>query len=156
MPPLYLDGRTELFFRNLMAFEQIHYIGDSYIIVYITFLGEPIKTPNDVEILVQYGILKNVLGNTKEVSKFFNTICKNVKLLSFRYYYSDVCMKLDKFYNDRSNRNIAILKQNYFPHPWAAVAVIHAIVSLILSIVQTAIAVISSIKARGTNIHDGN
>ncbi|GMG99640.1 hypothetical protein Nepgr_001480 [Nepenthes gracilis] len=146
MQPLYLDDWTEHFFRNLMVFEQCHHIHDSYIIDYIAFLGDLIKTPNDVEILVRYGVLKNLLGNTEDALNFFNTLGKHAKLPTSRYYYSDVCMKLDKFYNDGWNRSIAMLKQKYFAHPRAAAAIIYAVVILILSIVNSATGVISNIN----------
>ncbi|GMG99648.1 hypothetical protein Nepgr_001488 [Nepenthes gracilis] len=114
MPPLNLDDSTESFFRNLMVFEQYHYPLDSYIIDYIVFLGFLIKTPNDVKILVQRGIINNWLGDNEEASNFFKTIGKHIKILNSRFYYSDICKRLDKYCNNGWNRNVAILKQKYF------------------------------------------
>ncbi|GMG99633.1 hypothetical protein Nepgr_001473 [Nepenthes gracilis] len=143
---LNLDDSTEPFFRNLMVFEQFHYPLDSYIIDYIIFLGFLIKTPNDVEILVRCGVINNWLGNNEEVSNFFNTIGKHVKMSNPKFYYSDVCEKLDEYYNDGWNQNIAILKQKYFKHPWAVASVIYAVVILILAIGQVATGVASNIQ----------
>ncbi|GMG99631.1 hypothetical protein Nepgr_001471 [Nepenthes gracilis] len=154
IPPLNLEDWTEPFFRNLMIFEQYYYLLDSYIIDYIVFLGFLIKTPNDVDILVQCGVIKNWLGNNEEVLNFFNTIVKHVRMLNSRFYYSDVCNKLDKYYNDGWNQNKAILKQKYFKHPWAAASVIYAVVILILTLGQAATGVTSNIQA-GCNKHSG-
>ncbi|GAB4855445.1 hypothetical protein Ancab_039769 [Ancistrocladus abbreviatus] len=146
IPPLNLEDITESFFRNLMVFEQCHYYFDSYIIDYITLLHFLINTPEDVEILVQKGIIKNWLANNVEVSNLFNSMFRQIKLADSNFYYSTLCQKLNEYYYTPWRRQRAILKQKYFNHPWAVISFIYATVLLLLTIIQVTCGVTSNIR----------
>ncbi|GAB4855430.1 hypothetical protein Ancab_039764 [Ancistrocladus abbreviatus] len=148
IPPLNLEDVTESFFRNLMAFEQCHYYFDSYIIDYIALLDFLINTPEDVEILVQRGIIKNWLANNEEVSSLFNSMFRQMKLSDSNFYYLTLCEKLNKYYHTPWHRDYAKLKQKYFNHPWAVVAFISATVVLLLTIIQTITGVFSTVQSK--------
>ncbi|GAB4855429.1 hypothetical protein Ancab_039763 [Ancistrocladus abbreviatus] len=136
IPPLNLEDVTKSFFRNLMVFEQCHYYFDSYIIDYVALLHFLINTPEDVEMLVERGIIENWLANNEEVSNIFNSMFKQIKLADSNFYYSTLCQKLNEYYYTPWRRQRAMLKQKYFNHPWAVISFIYATVLLLLTIIQ--------------------
>lgn len=136
IPRFVVTDDTETMFRNIMVFEQCHYYFDSYIIDYFAFLDSLINTPKDVAILVQSGVIENWLGNNEEVANLFSKIFKQTRLKGSNFYYSSICKDLNAYANTPWNRWKAILKHDYFSHPWAAISVVYAIVMFILTVIQ--------------------
>ncbi|XP_057520260.1 UPF0481 protein At3g47200-like [Amaranthus tricolor] len=136
IPKFVVTDDTESLFRNIMVFEQCHYFFDSYIIDYFAFLDSLINTPKDVAILIKSGVIENWLGNNEEVVNLFSKIFKQTRLKSSNFYYSCTCQQLNAYASIRWNQWKAILKHNYFNHPWAAIGVVYAIVMLILTVIQ--------------------
>lgn len=136
IPRFVVTDDTESLFRNIMVFEQCHYYFDSYIIDYFAFLDSLINTPKDVSILVQSGVIENWLGNNEEVADLFSKLFKQTRLKGSNFYYSTICKDLNAYAGTPWNRWKAILKHDYFNHPWAAISVIYAIVMLILTVLQ--------------------
>ncbi|KAL9233883.1 hypothetical protein vseg_008819 [Gypsophila vaccaria] len=136
IPRFKVTDDTETLFRNIMAFEQCHYYYDSYIIDYFALLDSLINTPKDVEILSRKGIIENWLGNNEEVANLFSKIFKQTRLKDPNFYYSGICRDLNAYASSSWHRWRAILKHDYFSHPWAAISVVYAIVILILTVLQ--------------------
>lgn len=136
IPRILVADNTDSLFRNVMMFEQCYYYFDSYIIDYFAFLDCLINTPKDVAILVQSGVIENWLGNNEEVANLFSKIFKQIRMKNSSFYYSSVCKELNAYAGTPWNRWKAILKRNYFNHPWAAISVIYAVVLLILTVMQ--------------------
>ncbi|KAL2924701.1 hypothetical protein RDABS01_007374 [Bienertia sinuspersici] len=136
IPRFRVTDDTESLFRNIMVFEKCHYYFDSYIIDYFAFLDSLINTPKDVAILVQSGVIENRLGSNKEVADLFGKIFKQTTIKGSNFYYSRICKELNAYASTPWNRWKAILKHDYFNHPWAAISVVYAIVMLILTIIQ--------------------
>ncbi|KAI8009060.1 UPF0481 protein [Camellia lanceoleosa] len=91
IPPLTIEGRTESFFRNLIAYEQ--YSPDnqfSYVTDYVKFLDCLIDSPKDVKILSRRGIIDNWLGDDEAVSNLFNKISDTVSGTSIHFRYADI------------------------------------------------------------------
>lgn len=76
-----MKGSTELLFRNLLAFEQCH-CAKNYIIDYVILINRLANTAEDVELLVQNGIVENWLWNTEECPFFSITLSKRHLLMS--------------------------------------------------------------------------
>ncbi|GAB4855460.1 hypothetical protein Ancab_024077 [Ancistrocladus abbreviatus] len=146
IPPLNLDDVTESFFRNLMVFEQCHYYFDPYIIDYIALLHFLINTPEDVEILVQKGIIKNWLASNEEVSSLFNSMLR-VKKFPGHSYNSTLYEKLNEYYYTGCRPHWALFKHRYFRHPWAVMSLISATVLLLLTIIQAISGVLSNVQS---------
>ncbi|KAL8161094.1 hypothetical protein V2J09_012583 [Rumex salicifolius] len=144
IPKLEVRNRTESYSRNLIAFEQCHYLRRSptYLSDYLLFLNCLIYTPQDVHVLGKKHIIENWLGSDKYVSDLVNSMGKHVVVMPNIYYYANINEKLNNHCNKRSNRYKAALKHKYFTHPWAVVSVIYAIIILILTVMQ----VVSEIK----------
>ncbi|KAK9682022.1 hypothetical protein RND81_10G044800 [Saponaria officinalis] len=125
-------------YRSMILFEQSHepIRRISYIVDYMTLFEKLVRTTKDVQILVQCGIIDNWIGSEDEVAKLFNNITKHL-VFSNKLYYSDVCQDLHAYANTRWNRWKAILKRDYFAHPWATISVIYAFMLFFLTFLQT-------------------
>ncbi|GAB2277554.1 hypothetical protein Dimus_012264 [Dionaea muscipula] len=143
IPTLKLQDDTESFFRNLVVFEQCHHSSDSYIIDYVALLDFLINTPKDVELLVEKKILENWLGNSEDAANVFNNLFKQVTIASSNFYYSSLCDQLERYYNTRCHRYCAMLRRDYFGHPWAIISFIFAILLFILALIQAIAGVLS-------------
>ncbi|GAB4835932.1 hypothetical protein Ancab_000851 [Ancistrocladus abbreviatus] len=76
IPKIDLLDSTESLWRNLVVFEQHHYIEDSYIIDYMILPDLLIDNPMDVEILIENDIVTNWLGNNEDVSNLFRNLAE--------------------------------------------------------------------------------
>ncbi|XVF18348.1 hypothetical protein REPUB_Repub11eG0014000 [Reevesia pubescens] len=145
IPPLRMDESTESFFRNLMAWEKCYYPHDTYICDYIFLMEYLIKSTEDVDLLVRKRIIINQLGSNAAVVTLFNNFCKHITRVE-KNSYSDIFQKLNAYNAVRRHSWIAILKLQYFSTLWKGVATIAAVILLVLTLIQTIIAVISLLK----------
>ncbi|CAO2814002.1 unnamed protein product [Amaranthus hypochondriacus] len=136
IPTLTIQDDTEAIIRNLVFFEQCQHYSNSYFIDYAFFLNDLIGSAEDVQILVQNGIIKNLLGSHEEVALMFNRITKNIMLLSPNFYYSGICGDLNEYVGIKWNRWMAILRRDYFNHPWSIISVVYLVFLLILTTLQ--------------------
>ena len=126
LPSFVADNRTEELFRNIMALEQCHYPLEAYLCNYMVLLDHLINTSEDVELLVDKGIIVNALGSYQEVANMVNRIA--LEIVEENSCYGDVAEKLKKHYKNGCNRNIGYLKRTYFSNLWRGTA---AVVGLI-------------------------
>lgn len=148
MPHLVVNEWSETYFRNMIAYEQCHH-DYKYISSYIILMDSLINTQNDVEILIQAGILENQLGGDDCVATLFNTLYKETMRESSKFYYANICENLNAYSRTRWHRWKAawyrwkmILGREYFSNPWSGISVVAAVILLILTIVQTACSLI--------------
>ncbi|GAB2287383.1 hypothetical protein Dimus_021761 [Dionaea muscipula] len=144
IPQIHLEDSTESVFRNLVAFEQRHCYYESNVIDYIKMLDFLIDTPQDVEILAQCGIIKNCLGNNEEAAHVLNSLARQIIYANYNFYYSDICVRLNDYYNTPWHRYKAILHHKYLHHPWAAISVIYAIALLVFTVISTVVTVLAN------------
>nr|GLL41381.1 UPF0481 protein At3g47200-like [Ipomoea trifida] len=72
---LIIEGRTETFFRNFIAYEQYFKASKgNFVTNYVDFLGNLIESEEDAELLCYNGILDNKLGYSKSVVDLFTQI----------------------------------------------------------------------------------
>ncbi|GAB4835947.1 hypothetical protein Ancab_000866 [Ancistrocladus abbreviatus] len=145
IPKIDLQDSTESLWRNLVVFEQCHYIENSYITNYLVLLDCLIDDPKDVQILIENGILTNRLGNNENASNLFTNLVKQINIFEPNFYYRDVCQQLNDYCSSTWHKNKAMLRQKYFNHPWAVLSVISTIVLLLLTVIQAITGVISII-----------
>ncbi|KAF8389086.1 hypothetical protein HHK36_025771 [Tetracentron sinense] len=137
IPHLVINDYTESFFRNLIAFEQCHQFDVPYMASYSVLMDSLINTPNDVALLIHYGIFENFLGSNEEVALLFNKLSKEVSLGMNVSYYSDICEALNAYGSIRRHRWKASLKRDYFNTPWTSISVAAAAFLIILTLIQT-------------------
>ncbi|CAL5343730.1 unnamed protein product [Camellia sinensis] len=138
IPPLTIEGRTESFFRNLIAYEQ--YSPDnqlSYVTDYVKFLDCLIDCAKDVKILSRCGIIDNWLSDDEAVSNLLNKISDTVSGTSTHFQYADIFNRVNIHCNQPWNLYRATLNRNYFNNPWGMIAIMAALVLLLLILTQT-------------------
>lgn len=142
MPHLFFDDMSEVFFRNVIAFEQ-HHLNEFEVINYVAFLERLINTVEDVHILEESELMVNYLGSKEDVA----TICNNFTTHLYIKYspeyfqmFDDLAAHVMKPWNKWK----AMLRRNYFGSPWATMSVIAAVVLLVLTALQTVATVYST------------
>jgi hypothetical protein len=109
IPHITLDDTTEFYARNLMAFEQCHYPNAAYVTDYFILLDFLIKSEKDVDLLGRKGIMVNGLGNND--ATFINNLVTNIAYSDMNAKYYDICIQLNKFYEDRKHGWLASLRR---------------------------------------------
>lgn len=134
IPTIIIDDLTESLYRNIIVFEHCH-CSDKNFLHYTRLLSCFIKSPTDADLLIRNGILVNDLGNAKDVSKLFNSICKEV-IFGRRFYFQSLSENLQGYCNTPRNRWKAILRRDYFHNPWSVASVLAALLLLLLTFIQ--------------------
>ncbi|KAK9196759.1 hypothetical protein WN943_004890 [Citrus x changshan-huyou] len=137
IPAIEIYDMTEPLLRNLMALEQCHYPSETYICNYINLMDSLINAEEDVNLLVEAGIIHNHVGDNAKVANMFNKFCKNIVLDDFRY--CDVLEDLKAHYDNPWNHAVSTLKLKrvYFNSLWRGTGTVAAILLLVLTLVQT-------------------
>ncbi|KAL2346748.1 hypothetical protein Fmac_000748 [Flemingia macrophylla] len=121
---------AEIWFRNMVAFEQCHYPRDCYITDYILFMDFLINTNRDVDILIQKEILINWLGDSNSVANMFNGLSRDIVERNVNKPYFDLAQNLNAFRKNRCNKLKSTLRHDYCKTPWQTAATIGGIVDV--------------------------
>ena len=125
--------KTELLYRNLLAFEWLHdytpYFND-----HIIMNGLLITAPKDAELLFQSD---TIFGDSELVPTIFGNLSKDCTLVFDGFLYSGLLADLYIYRKSPWHKWKATLKQNYFNTPWATISVIAAVILLLLTVTQT-------------------
>ncbi|XP_028760091.1 UPF0481 protein At3g47200-like [Neltuma alba] len=87
---LRIKDATEIFLRNLIAYERCH-LHDNYMNDYVFVLDRLIETAGDVELLMHCGIIETKLSGTQEVASLVNELWPGMAMARRRFYFSDLC-----------------------------------------------------------------
>ncbi|XP_031371512.1 putative UPF0481 protein At3g02645 isoform X1 [Punica granatum] len=142
IPHFSVGDYTETFYRNLLAFEQCHYLRDSPFTAYFHFMDQLINTPEDIELLVECGIINSTASDRLRAANIFNGLGPGL-LSPGESHYGHRREQLLTYYKVPWHKWKAALRQNYFNTPWAGISVIAAVILLVLTVVQTVFSVIS-------------
>ncbi|XP_050282429.1 UPF0481 protein At3g47200-like isoform X2 [Quercus robur] len=134
VPHFVVDNKTEDLFRNLMALEQCHYPNEAYICNYVLLLDFLINNKDDVELLVEEGIIVNSLGSNKAVADMVNKL--GHEIVEKSSYYHEVAEDLNKYYRNWWNQNMASLKTVYFRDIWRGTATVVGIIVLVVTVMN--------------------
>ncbi|XP_049387639.1 putative UPF0481 protein At3g02645 isoform X2 [Solanum stenotomum] len=146
IPCFRVEDDTETVLRNLIAYEQQSYdVHPTYFSDYATFMDHLIDSDKDVNLLRQKGIIVNWIGEDKEVASLFNKIGNGVTTYN-DFYYKEEFIKAGEHCQKPWNRMKANLKHNYFSSPWVGASTVAAIILLILTTIQTILAITSAVK----------
>ena len=117
-----------------MALEQCHYPKQSYICNYIVLLDHLINTRDDVEFLVEKGIIVNALGSNKAVATMVNKLA--LEITEKNTCYKHLADQINKFYENDWNRNMGSLGTVYFRDIWRGTATVVGIIVLVVTILN--------------------
>ncbi|KAL2346755.1 hypothetical protein Fmac_000755 [Flemingia macrophylla] len=137
IPQLQVHDGTEILFRNMIALEQCHYHGESYITDYVQIMDFLINTTRDVDILIQERVLLNWLGDTDSVANMFNGLFKNIVQSTVCSRYQLLYQDLNAFHRSRWNNLKSNLRNDYCKTPWRSAVSIGGIILIIFSFIQT-------------------
>ena len=144
MPILNIADDTEIFFRNIVAFEHCHLSDHTNIITqYQKILDFLINTEKDVNILVEKKIIVNTMDDANKVPTMVNNLDSNLIVPRFNSHYDSLCNSLNDFYENPRNKYKAIFIHEYFNTPWKIASTVAAIVLLLLTLIQTICSIIS-------------
>ncbi|KAJ3686643.1 hypothetical protein LUZ61_015807 [Rhynchospora tenuis] len=138
MPSLMLDGNSKNLLWNMVAFEQSQpAIRKKIMSSYLGLMDSLINTEKDVAILVQSGIIENLLENDEQAANFFNQFGK-IFVLDYNDHYFHGLFKDVKRYSESTwHKYRARLMHDYFSNPWSSISVVAASILLILTFLQT-------------------
>ncbi|KAK4268114.1 hypothetical protein QN277_024815 [Acacia crassicarpa] len=97
IPKIIISDTTEATLRNVVAFEQYHFFFSRSMTDYIFLLGFLIITEKDVEILVEKGIIKNLMGENDAVASMIKRLGWNTSFTDFNEDYISLFEELNKF-----------------------------------------------------------
>ncbi|OWM86698.1 hypothetical protein CDL15_Pgr015734 [Punica granatum] len=142
IPHMFMGDSAETIYRNLLAFEQCHYSDDSRFTDYVCLMDELINSPKDIDLLVEYGIIENTLGDSVQAASVFNSLGQGLSI-SDEFCFPHLCEQLQTYYKEPWHKWKATLRQDYFNNPWAGISVIAAVTLLVLTVIQTVFSIIS-------------
>ena len=134
LPQLKVDGRTEVVLRNLIALEQCHYPRQHYVCSYISLLDYLIHGKEDVELLVEKGVIVHQLSTNDEVASMINGLGKETFLKGTCY--GKTIDDLNKHYEHCWKKFMGVIKWVYFRDPWRSSTTVVAVLLLLLTIVN--------------------
>ncbi|KAG4941541.1 hypothetical protein JHK87_045412 [Glycine soja] len=109
MPIFNIADNSEMFFRNILAFEECHLSDDTNIITqYLVILNFLINTEKDVNVLVDNKIIVNWMGDANKVATMVNNLDSNLAVPRFNSHYYSLCNSLNDFYENPRNKYKAI------------------------------------------------
>ncbi|BFG41295.1 hypothetical protein CerSpe_275690 [Prunus speciosa] len=134
---------TEISFRNITAFEQCHCMLKSCCVGdFMNVMSCLVKSPKDVDLLVEHKIVENILGDSSQVVTLFSNIGIGV-YPSANFTFHGLGEGMNKYCSLTWPKMMTNLRQNYFNTPWAAISVIAAVILLILTLIQTVCSIMS-------------
>ncbi|KAF5469030.1 hypothetical protein F2P56_013131 [Juglans regia] len=100
IPPFQLDSSTEIYARNLVAFEECHYREDPYITDYYIMLSMLIKTVKDMDVLVRKQIIDNWMDGVVATSMINKLSGEKYFYIQTNSHYHKMAEDLNNFYNN--------------------------------------------------------
>ncbi|XP_008219203.1 PREDICTED: UPF0481 protein At3g47200-like [Prunus mume] len=91
IPKLKISPAIEFVIRNILAFEQCHmHCDENYINDYVVIMDRFVNTPKDVELLVEHGIVENLLGDSTGAEQVVQNALSQMEDKD-HFYYATLC-----------------------------------------------------------------
>lgn len=135
LPTISLDVNTEVFFRNLVAYESSVGSGPLVITRYTELMNGIIDSENDAKILREKGIILNHLKSDKEVANMWNGMSKSLRLS--RVPFLDKTIEdVNKSYNNTMKIKIWKFMKSYVFGSWQFLTFLATIFLLFMTALQ--------------------
>lgn len=132
LPKLFLNEvSTNCALRNLIAFEQCHDKNNQYICNYVGLLSDLMEAKEDVEFLVEKGLLDHTLGSNEEVANLLKSLGRQVVVSS------DIYDQLSKDVNEYYESLWTKLRLVYFRDLWRTSSTVVGLVVFVFSTTNT-------------------
>ncbi|KAE9447603.1 hypothetical protein C3L33_20497, partial [Rhododendron williamsianum] len=134
MPPLMICDETEVYLRNLIAFEQCCPGVSQYVTSYALVMDMLVNSDRDVQVLEKAGVLFNYLGAREDVTDLFNKLCKEIAF--GESFFADACIKATQYSKRFWPKNMLHLRRTYFSSPWTFIAFCVGFIVFVMSFVE--------------------
>uniref|UniRef100_A0A0D6R0A6 Uncharacterized protein n=1 Tax=Araucaria cunninghamii TaxID=56994 RepID=A0A0D6R0A6_ARACU len=140
LPKMYIDYDTEVFVRNLMAFEERRLVGGLHgetplFCNFMVLMDYLIDSERDIALLRENEIITSGLGSNQELANIFNTLCRGYPDDSGIF--DEIGSQIRQHYNNRVNKWCNYVRKQYCATPCLAVSLLGAIFLLIMTAFQT-------------------
>ncbi|KAF8395368.1 hypothetical protein HHK36_019314 [Tetracentron sinense] len=139
IPPITINDFTRTLFINCIALEHCRPHRSMYFTTYVAFMSCLLNSPRDVAFLSAEGIISNSSENDQYVTDLFSELGKNIVFNIRDCYLSKQFRDVEACYS--SNR--ATFIRTYFRSPWTVISVLSASALLILTAIQSTMAIVS-------------
>ncbi|XP_024972095.1 putative UPF0481 protein At3g02645 [Cynara cardunculus var. scolymus] len=142
LPVVHLDVNTEVYLRNLVAYEACVASGPLVMARYTELMNGIIDTKEDAKVLMDCKIVFNHLKSEKEVADLWNGMSKCVKMTKVPFL-DKVIEEVNKRYNRTWRVKLGKFMTKYVFGSWKFLTLLAAVFLLFLSTVQTICSVYS-------------
>ncbi|KAI8556947.1 hypothetical protein RHMOL_Rhmol05G0296700 [Rhododendron molle] len=132
IPPLAIYYDTELYLRNLIAFEQFCPAVSKNVTSYACVMDMLVNSDRDVQVLEKAGVMRNCLGATEDATHLFNNLCKEI---ISEHYFAETCMKATQYRRSFWPKNMIHVRRQYFASPWKFIAFCVGFIVFVMSFV---------------------
>ncbi|KAK1553011.1 hypothetical protein Q3G72_027145 [Acer saccharum] len=133
IPKLTISNMTVHLLRNLRMFEELH-CDTNYVNDYGVFLNRLLRTPKDVELLTEMGVIENRILDSKGVSTLFQELSRDARVDIENFYYSSLVKDLRGYCESRRHKWMANMKLNYFSISLIGVVIIFILLEFIKTV----------------------
>ncbi|KAM7490174.1 hypothetical protein LguiA_033095 [Lonicera macranthoides] len=148
MPVIVISKFTETCFRNMIAFEQSRLDKPKRVTGYLYVLSKLIRSPKDVVLLSNCGIIKHPDHSVERVLNFFQGVgvgsIITTDQCNFWAIYTEMHAYSGNYWHQWKGSWFKwkrMLREDYFNSPWSIISVIAAFMLLVLTVIQTAYAI---------------
>ncbi|XP_048129770.1 putative UPF0481 protein At3g02645 [Rhodamnia argentea] len=142
LPAISLDVNSEVFMRNLVAYESSNASGPLVFTRYTELMNGIIDSDEDVKLLRERGVILNRLKSDEEVAKLWNGMSKSIRLTKVPFL-DKAIEDVNKYYNGRWKVKLGKFMKQYVYGSWQFLALLAAIALLLLMTLQAVCSVYS-------------
>ncbi|KAI8556945.1 hypothetical protein RHMOL_Rhmol05G0296500 [Rhododendron molle] len=134
IPPLVINDDTELYLRNLIAFEQYCPGISENITSYAFVMDMLVNSDKDIQVLEKAKVMRNYLGASRDATNLFNRLCKETALGEFVF--AETCNRANDYSKSFWPQHMAHLRRTYFASPWTFIAFCVGFMAFVISLVE--------------------
>ncbi|KAI8556946.1 hypothetical protein RHMOL_Rhmol05G0296600 [Rhododendron molle] len=134
IPPLEIYDDTELYLRNLIAFEQCCPGVPQNVTSYAFVMDLLVNSDEDVQVLENAKVMRNYLGAKKDATNLFNELCKETAIGEFVF--AEACIKATRYSKSFWPKHVIHLRRTYFASPWTFIAFCVGFTAFVISLVE--------------------
>ncbi|KAF8041759.1 hypothetical protein BT93_A0380 [Corymbia citriodora subsp. variegata] len=131
LPAISLDVNSEVFMRNLVAYEASNASGPLVFARYTELMNGIIDTAEDVKLLRERGVISNRLKSDEEVAKLWNGMSMSIRLTKVPFL-DKAIEDVNRYYNGRWKVKLRKFMKQYVFGSWQFLAVLAGIVIMLL------------------------
>eukprot|EP01018_Ginkgo_biloba_P034524 Gb_08670 [translate_table: standard] len=136
LPAITMDGRTEVFVRNLVALETFIELETRAILSYADLMDRLVDTASDVAMLKKCGVFRSHMGSDKDIASAWNGIGRSIWKSGYDPIDAAV-QEVTCYYKAKFRVMLGEFIQVHFSKPWHVISIIAACILLAVTFLQT-------------------